>query len=165
MRKPAPVWPLFAVEWYSRWPLCKVVKHLSGILTSEILITSHTTLVSLWCSSSSYCMCSSRCSVLTLYVAIFSLHTLFRRFFPTHRFLAPLARILVYQSCLLSHGLWEIGKKLIILILRGRQQCMSTYNGYNAGLPQRTGGHDFLVLCMLILLAYPFTLTSAGWKG
>ena len=34
MRKPSPAWALFVLEWYSRWPLCKVVKHSSGLLTS-----------------------------------------------------------------------------------------------------------------------------------
>ena len=48
MRKPTPDWALFAWEWYSRWPLCKVVKHSSGLLTSEIPITSHTNLISLY---------------------------------------------------------------------------------------------------------------------
>ena len=60
-RKPIPVWPLFTLE---RWPLCEVVKHSSGLLTSEIPITSHDNLVSLGpCSSS--CMCSSLSRVLT----------------------------------------------------------------------------------------------------
>jgi len=40
MRKPTPAWPLFASEWHSRWPLCKVVKHSFGLLTSAIQITS-----------------------------------------------------------------------------------------------------------------------------
>ena len=60
MRKPTPAWPLFALEW-----LCKVVKHSSGLLTSEIPITSHTNLVAL-SSSSSSCMCSSLSRVLTV---------------------------------------------------------------------------------------------------
>ena len=46
--------PLSALELYSRWPLCKIVNHSSGILISEIPITSHTNLVSLSSSSSSY---------------------------------------------------------------------------------------------------------------
>ena len=36
MRKPTPAWPLFAVEWYSRWPLCKsscMYSSLSRVLT------------------------------------------------------------------------------------------------------------------------------------
>ena len=33
---PIHAWPLFFLEWYSRWPLFKVTKHLSGLLTSEI---------------------------------------------------------------------------------------------------------------------------------
>ena len=32
LRKPIPAWPLFELEWYSRWPLCKVVKHTSRFL-------------------------------------------------------------------------------------------------------------------------------------
>ena len=54
MSKPTPVWPLCALEWYSKWPLCKVMKYLSGILTLEIPITSHTNQVSLRSSSSSF---------------------------------------------------------------------------------------------------------------
>ena len=34
-RKPTPAWQLFALELYSRWPLCKVVKHSSGLLISH----------------------------------------------------------------------------------------------------------------------------------
>ena len=45
MRKPTPAWPLFALEWYSRWPLCKVMKLSSGLLTAEIPITSHINLI------------------------------------------------------------------------------------------------------------------------
>ena len=58
MRKATPALPLFGLDWNSRWPLCKVVKHSSGLLTSEIHITSHINLVSI-SSSSSSCMCSS----------------------------------------------------------------------------------------------------------
>ena len=42
MRKPTPAWPLFALEWYSRWPHCKIMKHSSRLLSSPITITSHT---------------------------------------------------------------------------------------------------------------------------
>ena len=69
MRNPTHAWPLFALEWYSRWPLCKIVKHSSGLLTSDIPITSHTNLVSL-SSSSSSCMCSSLSRVLTLWLSL-----------------------------------------------------------------------------------------------
>ena len=65
IRMPTPAWPLFVLEWYSRWPVCEVVKHSSGLLTSEIPITSHINLVSL-SSSLSSCMCSSLSRVLTL---------------------------------------------------------------------------------------------------
>ena len=57
--------PLFALEWCSRWPLCKVVKHSFGLLISEMPITSHSNLVFL-SSSSSYCMFSSVSRVLML---------------------------------------------------------------------------------------------------
>ena len=83
---PFLAWPLFSFELYCRCPLCKVTKHFSGILTSEIPITSHTNHVSL-SSSSSSCICSSRSRVLALQVAIFSLFTLFRRLIVTERFL------------------------------------------------------------------------------
>ena len=56
---------VFALEWDSRWPLCNVVKHSSGLLTSEIPIISHINLVSLSSSSGSW-MCSSLSNVLTL---------------------------------------------------------------------------------------------------
>ena len=65
MRKPTPAWPLFALEWYTKWPLYTVVKHSSGLLTSEIPIISYTNQVCL----SSYlraCICSSLSRVLTL---------------------------------------------------------------------------------------------------
>ena len=32
-------------------------------------------------------------------------------------------------------------------------------------MPLGTGGHGYVVVCMLVLLAYPSTLVSAGWKG
>ena len=51
MKKPTPAWPLFALEWHSTWPLCKIMKHSSGLLTSEIPITSNMNLVSLSSSS------------------------------------------------------------------------------------------------------------------
>ena len=35
-RKPTPAWLLFALEW---WPLCKVVKHSSRLLSSPMPIT------------------------------------------------------------------------------------------------------------------------------
>ena len=65
MRKPTPAWPLFALELHNRWPLCKVVKHSSGLLTSDIPIISNINLVSI-CFSSSSCMCSSLSRVLML---------------------------------------------------------------------------------------------------
>ena len=107
MRKPTPAWPLFA---YSRWPLCKVVKYSSGLLfllRRSRLRTSHINLVSQNSSLISR-MCSSLRRVMTLYIAIFSLLTLFRRLFLTLRFLAPPARVvLVDQSCLLGHRLFR----------------------------------------------------------
>ena len=47
------------------WPLCKVMKHSSDLLTSPFPITSHTNVVSL-SSSSSSCMYSSLSRILTL---------------------------------------------------------------------------------------------------
>ena len=58
MRKPTPACPLFALEWYSRWPLCRVVKPSSFLLISPIPITSHLMFISLSSSSSSW-TCSS----------------------------------------------------------------------------------------------------------
>ena len=70
-RKPTPACPLLASEWYSRWPLWRVVKLSSFHRTSPSPITSHFMLFS-FSSSSSSCSCSSFSNVLTLYVAIFS---------------------------------------------------------------------------------------------
>ena len=36
---------------------------------------------------------------------------------------------------------------------------------WTLSVPLGTGGNDSVVLCMLVLLAYPSTLASAGWKG
>ena len=36
MRKLTPAWPLFALECYSRWPLCRLVKHSSRLLRSRL---------------------------------------------------------------------------------------------------------------------------------
>ena len=41
MMKPTPVCPLLASEWYSRWPLWRVVKLSSFLQTSPSPITSH----------------------------------------------------------------------------------------------------------------------------
>ena len=87
-RKPTPACPLLASEWYSRWPLWRVVKLSSFLRTSPSPITSHFMLFSL-SSSSSYCTCSSFSNVLTLYVAIFSRSPLVWWFFLTQIFLAP----------------------------------------------------------------------------
>ena len=70
MRKPTPVCPLLASEWYSRWPLWRVVKLSSFLPTSPSPITSHFMLFSS-SSSSSSCTCSYFSNVLTLYVVIF----------------------------------------------------------------------------------------------
>ena len=102
-RKHTPAWPLFALEWHSRWLLCKVVKYSIRLLTSPISITSHTEQVSLNSPSSS-CMCSYL-GVLTLCVAIFSLLTLFRQLFLTQIFLRYLA--LDDQNHLLGHILFR----------------------------------------------------------
>ena len=88
MRKPTPACPLLASEYYSRWPLWKVVKLSSFLRTSPSPITSHFMLFS-FSSSSSSCTCSSFSNVLTLYVAIFSRSPLVWWFFLTHIFLAP----------------------------------------------------------------------------
>ena len=87
-RKPTPDCPLLASEWYSRWPLWRVVKLSSFLRTSPSPITSHFMLFSFSYSSSS-CTCSSFSNVLTLYVAIFSRSPLVWWFFLTQRFLAP----------------------------------------------------------------------------
>ena len=87
-RKPTPACPLLASEWYSRWPLWRVVKLYSFLRISLSPITSHFILFS-FSSSSSSCTCSSFSNVLTLYVAIFSRSPLVWWFFLTQRFLAP----------------------------------------------------------------------------
>ena len=65
MRKPTSACPLLASEWYSRWPLWRVVKLSSFLRTSPSPITSHFMLFS-FSSSSSSCTCSSFSNVLTL---------------------------------------------------------------------------------------------------
>ena len=87
-RKPAPACPLLASEWYSRWPLWRVVKLSSFLRTSPSPITSHFMLFS-FSSFSSSCRCSYFSNVLTLYVAIFGRSPLVWWFFLTQRFLAP----------------------------------------------------------------------------
>ncbi len=84
MRKPTPDCPLLASEWYSRWPLWRVVKRSSILRTSPSPITSYFMLF-----SSSSCSCSSVSNVLTLYVAIFSRSPIVLWFFLTQIFLAP----------------------------------------------------------------------------
>ena len=81
--------PLLASEWYSRWPLWRVVKLSYFLRTSPSPLTSHFMLFS-FSSSSSSCTCSSFSNVLTLYVAIFSCSPLVWWFLIlTQRFLAP----------------------------------------------------------------------------
>ena len=89
MRKPTPVCPLLASEWYSRWPLWRQIKLSYFLRTSPSPITSHFMLFS-FSSSSSSCTCSSFSNVLTLYVAIFSrsLHAWWLLL--VQRFVAPL---------------------------------------------------------------------------
>ena len=86
-RKPTPACPLLASEWYSRWPLLRVVKLSSFLRTCPSPITSHFMLFS-FSSSSSSCKCSSFSNVLTLYVAIFSRSPLVWWFFLTQIILA-----------------------------------------------------------------------------
>ena len=69
-KKPTPACPLFASEWYSRWPLWIVVKLSSFLRTSPSPITSNVMLFS-FSSSSSSCTFSYFSNVLSLYVAIF----------------------------------------------------------------------------------------------
>ena len=122
MRKPTLAWPLFAFEWYSRWPLCKVVKHSSRLLTFSIPIKSYANLVSLNSFSTS-CMCSSLSRVLTLY---------------DPEILHP-AR----------SPSWPEPPPLL--------------QGLSA--PLGSGGHSFVILCMLVLLAMQFGLEGVGDNG
>ena len=87
-RKPTPACPLLASEWYSKWPLWRVVKLSSFLRTSPSPITPHFMLF-YFSSSSSSCTYSSFSNVLTLYVAIFSRSPLVWWFFLTQRFLPP----------------------------------------------------------------------------
>ena len=135
-RKPTPACPLLASEWYSRWPLRRVVKLSSFLRTSPSPITSHFILFS-FSSSSSSCTCSSFSNVLTLYVAIFSRSPLVWWFFLTQRFLAP-------PVC--SLGGPEPPPRPQTSMLLG------------------TGGLGLFVLCMLVFMTYPSTLANAGWK-
>ena len=87
-RNPSPACPLLVSEWYSRWPLWRVVKLSSFSRTSPSPITSHF-MLSYFGSSSSSCKCSSFSNILTLYVAIFSRSPLVWWFLLTQIFLAP----------------------------------------------------------------------------
>ena len=136
MRKPTPACPLLASEWYSRWPLWRVVKLSSFLRTSPSPIASHFMLFS-FSSSSSSCTCSSFSNVLTSYVAIFNRSPLVLWFFLTQRLLAP-------PAC--SLGGHEPPPRSQTSMLLG------------------TGGLGLFVLCMLVFMAYHSTLANAGWK-
>ena len=142
MRKPTPACPLFALEWHSRWPLCRVVKPSSFLLISPSPITSHLMFVSLSSSFSSW-TCSSFDRVLTLYVAIFSISfcwcffffsPFFWLFFLPHGFLAPPACSLEPESPPRSETLMLLG----------------------------TGGLGFFVLFMLVLIGLPLHAGQCG---
>ena len=135
-RNPTPACPLLASEWYSRWPLWRVVKLSSFLRTSPSLITSHFMLFS-FSSSSSYCTCSSFSNVLTLYVAIFSRSPLVWWFFLTQRFFAP-------HVCSLC----------------GPEPPPRSQTSMLPG----TVGLGLSVLCMLVSMTCPSTLANAGWK-
>ena len=86
-RKPTPACTLLASEWYSRWPLLRVVKLSSFLRTSPSPITSHFMLfLSVLLPVRAR---SSFSNVLTLYVAIFNRSPLVWWFLLTQRFLAP----------------------------------------------------------------------------
>ena len=135
-RKPAPACPLLASQWYSRWPLWRVVNISSFLRTSPRSITTHFMLFS-FSSYSSYCTCSSFCNVLTLYVAMFSRSALVWRFFLTQRFLAP-----------------------PVCSLGGPEPPPRSQTSMLLG----TGGLCLFALCMLVFMAYPSTLANAGRK-
>ena len=135
-REPTPACTLLASEWYSRWPLWRVVKLSCFHRTSPSPITSHFMLFS-FTSSSSSCTCSSFSSVLTLYVAIFSRSPLVWWFFFTQIFLAP-----------------------PVCSLCGPEPSPRSQTSMLVG----TGGLDLFVLCMLVFMAFPSTLANAGWK-
>ena len=136
-RKPTPACPLLASEWYSRWPLWRVVKLSSFLRTSPSPITSHFMLFSFNPSSSS-CTFSCFRNVLTLYVAIFCRSPLVWWFFLTQRSLAP-------PVCSL-----------------GRREPPPRSQRY---MLLGTGGLGLCVPCMLVIMAYPSTLANAGWTG
>ena len=136
MRKHTPACPLLASEWYSRWPLWRVVKRSSFLQTTPSPITSHFVLFS-FSSSSSSCTCSSFSNVLTLYVAIFSRYPLVWWLFLTQRFLAP-----------------------PVCSLGGPEPLPMSQTSMLLG----TGGLGLFVLCMLVFMAYPSTLAITGWK-
>ena len=136
-RKPTPACPLLASEWYSKWPLWRIVKLSYFLRTSPSHITSHFMLFSFSPSSSS-CTCSSFSNVLTLHVAICSRSPLVWWFFLTQRFLAP-----------------------PVCSLDGPEPPPRSQTSMLLG----TGGLGLFVLCMLVFMACPSTLDHAGWKG
>ena len=134
MRKPTPACPLLASEWYSRWPLWRVVKLSSFLRTSPSPITSRFMLF-YFSSSSSSCTCSSFSNVLTLYVAIFNRSPLVWWFFLTQIFLAP-----------------------PVCSLGGAKPHPRSQTSMLLG----TGYLGLFLLCMVVFMAYPSTLANAG---
>ena len=135
-RKPTPACPLLASEWYSRWPLRRVVK-LSFFFpdfSEPYHIPFHVVFFQFFFQ---FCTCSSFRNVLTLYVAIFSRSPLVWCFFLTQRFLAP-----------------------PVCSLGGPEPPPRSQTSMLLG----TGGLGLFVLCMLVFMSYPSTLANAGWK-
>ena len=135
MRKPTPACPLLASEWYSRWPLWKVVKLSSFLRTSPIPITSHFMLFS-FSSSSSSCTCSSFSNVLTLYVAIFSRSPLVWWFFLkqwivitqlVHYESYGTTPIVVYESSRMIRKIYRIGCHVDIWLSLENEQNIVFY--------------------------------------
>ena len=136
-RKPTPACPLLASEWYSRWPLWRVVKLSSFLRNSPSHITSHF-MSFYFSSSSSSCTWSSFSNVHTLYVAIVSRSPLVWCFFLIQRFLAP-------PVC--SIGGPEPPPRSPTPMLLG------------------TGGLGRFLLCMLVLHGRPFHAGQCGLEG
>ena len=131
-RKPTPDCPSLASEWYSRWPLWRVVK--VSFFSSDFSEPYHVPFQVVLFQFIFQFNCSSFSNVLTLYVEIFSRSPLVWCFFLTQRFLAP-----------------------PVCSLGGPEPPPRSQTSMLLG----TGGLGLFVLCMLVFMACPSTLANA----
>ena len=169
--KPPPACPLLALEWYSMWPLWRVVKLSSFLRTSLSPIMSHFMLFSFSYSSSSWAF-SYFNNVLTLYVAIFSRSPLVLWFFLTQILLAPLYVVSADPNHLLGHRhscCWGLEALAYLYLHAGFHglpfhtgQC-GLEGGTEIGVPSPGSCVPSYLPCYLTQLLA--SLCSIGWFG